>query len=849
MDHRTSRRGFLAALLVSAAVVAPDHSLATILALRGGKPSGIGNTLIFSSPSAPPARAPYLASEKPPAMGTEVFICLPVGVPQDEEAVDLAAVCYEPASTPAASITLTGTATQWFKVLSNTKIAIRDAVRGTIPTDTWYLINGVASNVTGSCDPFTVAVWVPSPGNSVFFSPTGNDLTGNGAVNSPYQHVPKTAAWTGTGGANGGPQFTNKTFIFKAGKHQYELGTYNSGILFAVNHPGCKFAWNSWQGQAMMSGDIDEAGGFSIASSGETFGAAATGTLEKITFGSAVLRHQPVNCGAEMYRMSQFPRPNDLWKCLDPQSAADGTNNYNSTTKTSDGGFMPVFATTNSSDTTPKRIYMTPTGVNCYWQDSDLDVRFNNASMARNAAGVGVYVGAWVHGNFVNYVNVLEYDVTLHRAYFDVNAYGFATPSGDVNSIALSSGTTAICLFNSPYDVRVAGQYAVLPGSSGLTGIVFRNGGAAAGQCSVSRWRYGIGWGDVSGHIHFQAWVQRYAGGSGGGGGTAITCRNNDPSGTAWATGLAIYGLKVTQMNQEDEDGCAFEVSGTTGIKDFIIDRVHVLNNVRGRGCRATGPMLGLLSGSGPGGYPTMMEVINYAYGKMRWWFCDQGGVSLTFDLQQNMRGVEQLGWSARDFKGAHADGHAISVFNTSGSYYDHNVIRNEFVDLALRWFTTDVNDVFLPPTAQWINWIVGGVYLGEVQATNVGIMMQTGWPGGYMISSIVMTSARSADVSGLPALYIGGGWGMQILGCIINGLGVNNTAHGSTTATYTVDSTGWTGTQISDDVANSRRNTNPTTLSAMQKWDGFTIPTAWKSILQRGAGAGTTKIGRSHYV
>lgn len=785
--------------------------------------------LTITSPSASLARVPYTDRK---AIGTDTWACMPAVVTQDDEAVDVAAVCYHPNSPAATSIALTGTATQYFKVLSGTKLAILDAARATIPRNQYHTLTGVMTNAQGASDSFTLNIWVPNDTDCVFFSPTGNDTTGTGAYTAPYKHVPRTPLWTGTGGANAGPTFNGKTLIFEGGRHQHEIVAYTSGIPFATDHHDCHWGWHSWKGQAKLSGDTDEAGSHTTASSAETYASPATGTLEKVTVGTAIRRDQSVFWGLVMGRMAQYPRPNDLMVNEDPTLAINQLASYDDTAGTSDGGFKRIFHTTNSSDTTTVRFFYNTGGVDSYIQDAKLDARFNNASVARDTAGIGQYVKVLQNGNNVDYVKVLEYDVTLHRMYFNAGS----------TIIQTQSSYTAYALLNSPYDVQVVGQYATTKDQ--LTVIEYRP--ASPGQFSVARLAFGLGIGLQANNVHHQLWVQRYSGGSGVNGGTAVYCRNN--SGGTYYDGIAIYGLRVHQMNQEDQGGLGMEVNGDTGIRNFIFDKVHYSDNWRGRGLNASGPMLGLTTGSGAGGYPTKAEVKAYAYGKLRWAHCDSGGMTRTMDLQQQMRGVHHVGWSARKYKGVHADGHAISVDNPTGVYYDHNLHEEEFIDCALRWQTSSINDAFLNTSMS--NWYDRCIWLGDEEGTNFGIELQTGNPGAIYDRCIFIQSPDSAPSTNSPCLWIGGGWGINVTNSILNGFQATTTMHGAISPTWTVDNCGMTSASYpADDAANSRRVTNITSLSALQRWDGVTIPTAWKTILQAGATVGTTKIGLWHYV
>lgn len=769
--------------------------------------------------------SPY--TNKPPVF-RDAFVAMTPLVTQGDEAIDVQGVIGVPYSPMATSIAFTGTDAVWFDKIAGGKLVFLAATRASVPRNGYLTLTVNASNAYGSSETATLSVWVPADADCVFVNFGTGSSANSGTLASPYKYCPGTVDFAGS------TYSAAKTIFFDGTtRHETSLLQSYSPPFAAPPHQGTnastgavRYAFTGYKGQAKFSGAKTESGAWTAASSADCYGSPDLANIAVMTASSSVARYQPVFWGDIMGRVAQYPRPTNLRKTENAQAAADGANNYNDTLGTADGGMKRLIVTANASDPAAVKLYVSPTGASSYVQDAKLDARFNNASVTYNAAGIGMWLKIWDSGNNISYVNALAYDVTTHRVTFDFG-------SGSTGSYKTSSGYTAYALVNSPFDVQVETQYAVTGGTK-----IVAHRPASPGQCYVSRLLMGGGVGHSANVIYHQVWFERYASATSqyGGGLRMYNSQNN--------TGVAVYGCRFHQMNNEVEEPIGIYGNGATGIDNPIFDRFHHSDNLRGAGSRMDCQVLGRQTGSGPGGYPTKAEVAAHPTGKVRWWFYEEDSVTRSLWFWVKFRGIEFRERCARNFNAVHGDGDAWYLTPGAGLFTDHNYVHGDFADNCLRWKTTSADSGYL--TSSQSNWYDGNVVLGDCVTSNVGVSLFSGDPGGYYLSGIYLQSANSTDTQNRPCLAINQGLqNLTVQYSILNGITTNTATLLGTPATWTIDNCGNTGAAFpSNDVANSRYVTNTTTLTAAQTWDGVTIPTAWKAILQAGQTPGTVKIG-----
>jgi hypothetical protein len=765
----------------------------------------------------------------------DAFIVMSPSVTQNDEAIDVQAVCGTPYSPTATSVTFSGTDVQWFDKITGGKLVFKSATRASVPRNGYLTLSVAATNANGASESSTLSIWVPAIADERFISFVSGSNSNDGKTpGAPWKYCPGTVDWAGTATTDG------KTFIFEGGYHETALvqngyptwtGPDNTSSNAAKPH---RYAWHGWKGQAKLTGGSKITNTWSAAASGDVYASPDLANIEKVTISPRAEIYQIVQFNGARAYVSQYPRPNKLAYNESPQKAGDGTNNYNDTTGTSDGGMKRLIITTNSSDSTPVRFYLSPTGASSYIQDAKLDPRFNNANLAYNANGNGMWLKIWGPNNNVSYIRVLQYDVSLHRVYFDA-------PSSSLSAYPVPDGYTAYALVNSPYDVQVSGQYACSP--DGLTLYAHRPN---TGQAWISRRPVAVGIGQVANVVHHQLWTELYCGGpdytdkGNDNGGQALFCYSfSSPA----PTGVRVYGCRAHQNQSMREDPVGLYAFGNLGMDNPILDRLHASECGLGGITKAAAPMYGLTTGSGPGGYPTRAEVLAHPTGKYRWGYVDEYSASRSLRFWTKVRGFEFRENVVRNFNSVHGDGDAWYM-EVAGTFTDHNVVVRDFGDCVLRWKTTSIDDSYI--TSSLSNWLLGCVVLADPYGNNNGIMEFSGDPGGNYESCIFVNSSNSPDTTNIPCLYIAQGFANLTANyCIMNGIGTKLTSQGGVAPSFTIDHCGNTGAAFAaDNPGANQRYTNNTTLTTQHKWDGATIPTPWKSILQAGQAAGTVKIG-----
>jgi hypothetical protein len=772
-------------------------------------------------------------------------------VTQDDEALDVQAIVGAPYSPLATTITITGPDIGLLDKIAGGKVVIKASARASITKNTTYSYTVNASNAAGASETCTWNIFVAADADCRFVSfKSGSDAAAGTSPATAWKHCPDTIDWTGAATVLNVANGTAGKCIFFEGvdrgdKHATHLMSVLSGFNEGPNHEGTsskqhRYCWYGWGGQAKFTGADDLTGSWTSASSGDIYSSGVTG-VEKITVATAAEQFNGIFFGETAGYMAQYPRPNVLSYYDGFQAALDGTNNYNDTTGTADGGQKQVnYVTTAGSGTAPKLCYPS-TGLG-FVEDAKLDVRFNNADVAFNTNGVGYWMLLDASGNNPVIVPVVQYDVALHRAYFN-----------KVQPIN-SAGKCSYALLGSPYDVQVSNQYAFAP--DGLTVLAKRPN---SNQASIARRLYGMGLGKKAYVTHHQPWFERYCAGtkrdgtlstaSGDGGAAMIGA---SPSGLA---GLQVYGLRSHQMYNANEAGTLMISSGaSSGFIDHMFDRFHQSGTRRGGGSVMSAPLKGIQTGSAPDGKATAAEVQAYALGKHRWWYTEDDSATRSLNTTSQMRGVEWLECMSGHFVTPHGDAYAWYLGGTN--YNDHNLMRY-CVGVGVERWKTSSSDAGNDHSISQYNTFIGCVVLG-IYAGNNGITLYDGDWGSVYQQCIFVND--TSDASSSQCFYGGGGFAsMTLQNCVANGV-ILLTGLGSdgTPSTWTLDTCYLTGDSSingstvsipTDNAGASRRVLSCTRGTDKMTWDYGTMPSDWVTTLQKGATAGTTKIGVFHYV
>lgn len=753
-------------------------------------------------------------------------------VAQDDEAIDVQAVCGVPYSPLATTITIGGDI-QYFDAITGGKLVFKPAQRASIPKDGKLLLTVQAQNAAGLSDLAILYVFVPLDADCRFIDPAAANDSGTGLWGSPWKNTPRTSAWTGTGGADNGPQYTGATakcFFYKVGRHERSL---TSSGYFPPDHTGSstkqhRYVMNGWGGQAKLCGDDALAGSWSSVTSGEVYANPSFASVEKVAAPVALENYQSLFCGTVMCFLSQYPRPTDLTQTEGAQEAADNTNSFNGVTSV--GGMKRVFFTNNSSDTTTVRMYRGgvdgthPTGQGVTTiTDPALGARFNNVDVAFDALGIGVWVQLWAVGN-----NIVVWPVQQFTA--ATNTISFNTGTSGLTTSGNSPNMGAYALLGSPYDVQVAGQYALSPArttiyayrpNTNLSSVAIREiAGHVAGTSYVS-YEYG--------------WSERFAGGTKRATGASVKggiAFLSSASGATPTPGVQIRGWRVHQMRSDNEDASGIAIvggSGTYGFDNPTFERFHFTEGVHAAGFVFNGTVNGRLTGSGAGGKPTFAEVVAWPTGKLRWNYFDTNSIGRTAFYMLRVSGLDFYENVLRNLTSIHGNGWSLYTDTAAPtSFTDHCAIRLNFEDNVQRGVTTSIVD----PTIVRSNWYDSNVMLG--QGTNQSTMaLYSGEPGSVITRNILLRSTTAGDT--YPSVGLGKGYGVNFNHNILNGMTWSTGTDGlGILASWTIDSNGLTGGSLPTN-SGGQVTSNTTTLATAHSWDGTTIPSPWQTILGSG--------------
>lgn len=774
-------------------------------------------------------------------------------VDQNEEALDVQAIVGIPASPLATKVTLSGPDIGLFDKITGGKLVVKASARATITKDTTYALLCVAENAAGFSEPCTWYVYVAADADCRFVSfDKGTDsTTGNiGKLPStPWKHCPDTMDWTGPATVLTGGKCIFFEGVDRGAKHATSLMAVLSPYNEGPGHTGTstksqRYCFNGWGGQAKVTGADDIPGSWTAASSSDIYNSGVSG-VEKATLSTAAEQYNIISFGEYQGFPSQYPRPNTLSYYDGFQAAMDGTNNYNDTLGTADGGQKLVNYTTDpTTGTAPKYCYPS-TGLG-FIEDAKLDVRFNNASVAYNTNGIGYWLLLDASGNNPVIVPVLQYDVTLHRAYFSK-----VLPFNQ-------NGKASYALLGSPYDVQVAGQYAFSP--DGLVAYAKRPN---SDQAVISRRQYGLGIGKIAYCIFHQPWMERFCAGRKRDGQRTSNNENDDGGGVAvigaspkGLPGLRVYGLRSHQMYNADEAATLITGFGISepGFVDHMFDRFHQSGTRRGGGAVLSCGVMGKQTGSTPAGGPTWQEIRAYATGKHRWWLTEKDSATRSLNTCSRMRGVEWLECTTMRFITPHGD--AYAWYLGGSNFNDHNLMWR-CIGIGVERWKTSSSDANNDHTVSQYNSFFYCVVLG-IFAGNYGVDLYDGdW--GSLYQQCIFVNDPS-DTSAHQCFKGGGGHAnMTLKNCVANGVVMSTgTATDGSPSTWTLDTVYLTGdssiggSTVSipvDNAGANRRVLNCTRGTTKMTWDYNTVPSDWMPTLQKGATAGQTPLGLFHYV
>lgn len=781
-------------------------------------------------------------------------------VAQNDEAIDVQAVVGTPYSPLATTISISGPNISLFDKIAGGKLVIKASARASITKDTTYALTVQASNAAGASESCTLSIYVAADADCRFVSfDKGTDVV-TGATGqtpgNPWKHCPDTNEWTGPATTFTGATASKCIFFEGVDLGAKHATTLCRGLYSTWDEPQhngtiskqLRYCYTGWGGQAKFTGADNISGSWSAAASGDIYSSGVSG-VEKITLAAAAEFFHIVSFGESQGFMAQYPRPNVLSQSDGAQSAVDGMNNYDNTAGTSDGGFKRVQYSTNAGDTFTPRFYYPGSGsTDCYIEDAQLNARFNGTNWSRVANGIGCWVKIWgPGGNNVAIVPVVQFDASTNRLYVkNFNAY---TAGGSYTSYAL---------LNSPYDVQVSGQYALQ--ADGLAVIAKRPN---SNQAVIAKRSVGATVGKQPYVTHHQAWFERYVNGiyrnpasnQDASGGCAMQSYNADG-----VAGLQVYGLRSHQCFNTQENSTLFGAYGShAGFVDFIFDRFHLTESLHGAGSVTDIAFWGRQTGGTAQGGPTVAQIQAYPTGKCGWWFFDDDCCTRSLVYWNRLRGVHFIEPVIGRLVSTHGDG--LPWYQDAvTSYADHNLVESGLGITAQRWRTSSAGaqpDRTIPFNNTFLRCVVLGFNAG-----NYGVDLYDGDPGALYQQCVFM--ADPADTTNSTCFHGGSGYAnMTLLNCVANGVRMGTAAGGNgEPATWTLDTCYFTGdsykkvsgsfTQYSilaDDVANSRRVLSCTRGTNKVSWDYGTAPSDWLTTLQRGATAGTTKLGPFVYV
>jgi hypothetical protein len=754
-----------------------------------------------------------------------------------DDIIDLQSEVAVPYSPTATSWAISGSDSQYFKLVGGGLYFIGGSGRSAIPRGTTLTLTVTAQNAISGTASCTLTVKVPLDTDCRFVSwQSGNDGSDGLTPSTPWKTVPGTGLSTSQAFPTA-LTLTSKVMFFRGERHRTSAFYTSSGSSASLPHSGTPsapmvYAFSGWGGRAVFAGDDALIGSWQSVTQAEVYGNPNWANIKKISvdtgggaFALDFFRH--LFCGDTICYPAQYPKPTLLNKFEGAYIAANANDQSE--------GMKQIYFTTLSGDTTVPRVYRPTGGANITIVDPALNALFNNQSFA---TAPGMWVCIYAPGNNTNFLPVLTFDATT-------NTLVAASITGSSNGINVIGGNTSYGLILSPASISVAGQYALSQDGKTIYCIPPNND-----QPSVSVRNHAFLFGVASNVVFEGGQMERYAGcssgdslrarGGGVGGGHAFVCTSS----TAFGSGNVVRDFLIRHNRSEDDDGAGVHVGGsgqTGGLDNANLERFRFRENPRSSGfrfgTRFEGRQTGSLPGTGSASGiqttqgPTAAEIRAWSTGKIRWNYVETEGIGRTFILLTKSVGAHVYENVVQNCSSVHGNG--VSLYNDSiGTYTYYNLVELNLFDNMERPYTTSITNALIG-IARY-NTLTRNVFLGR--GGNASLNMTNGEPNGTLTKNIFMRSVSDA----IPAAHIYRGYNLTVTNNVVAGFSSQTTVdsiggYGSWNIdnnylTYgSVPANGVGGAQF-ESSGNQGPPGTPT-----QIWDKTTIPSTWQTTLGAG--------------
>ena len=688
-------------------------------------------------------------------------------VAQNEDVIDLQQEVLVPYSPTMTSASVGGPHAGYFYSLGNGRIALKASTRGDIPAEAAsFTVTITPTNASGTGASATLTVIKPADADVRFVSIGAGSDSNNGTTPAlAWAHAPKNYNATGTAlsttfasGAGAG-----KVLFFKAETYRTRLSTTALAGLSAGQLPhngvaGNPFVYSGtgWDptaagARATIDGSDVLPAGTPCANAADCGGNANWASIVKWDLsvnGGLAYYWTNLADGATLLMQAQYPTPSDLYKNDNP--FVDVTGGFYRITNTTTGSGSGMG---DSSPGTNPRIYQTnsPTTGEIHIYDVRICDRYGNALGNTNVDNLPPKVLVWAPGNESSYYTPSSY------TYGAAGTCKVTVVTGTTTGPTNNSGFGAYGFYNGVQDIVQAGQMAL--SADGLTAYAWLPNGSTV---SIPRRDMGVSSGTYS-HITYNGFAfQRQSGNiavltSSGVGGAFYNAVN------AATTRTSFVDIHVTQNRADNGRGVGFDTNGL-GISDGMLERWKFTEpNPRGSPFRLAAPFDGLT------GTPTLAQVRAYAYGKLRWNFCNTNCAGRTVFAIFKMQGAQISENFITGLNGLH--GNAFSPYGVNNAVrdvaFDYNEVRDSTRPLTVSIQTSLTNCRN--------NSYTGNVFLGGFQ-DQVASLNSTE-PCGVFRRNVFMWGP--SQTSGLNAISIQGGNTVTFENNVIAGI----TGSGSYTA------------------------------------------------------------------